>query len=44
MIQWEFPGFSVDRCLPQLLEMHREIEDRGEIKGTIHRYLIVAKK
>lgn len=44
VIQWEFPGFSVDRCLPQLLEMHREIEDRGEIKGTIHRYLIVAKK
>ncbi len=44
VIEWEFSGFSVDRCFEQLLEMHKMIESRGEIEGTIHRYLIVAKK
>ncbi len=44
IIQWEFPGFSVDRCFEKLLDMQAEIEARGEIRGTIHRYLIVAEK
>lgn len=44
IIQWEFPGFSVDRCLEGLLDMQAEIEARGEIRGTIHRYLIAAEK
>lgn len=44
IIEWEFPGFSVDRCLGQLLEMQKTIEDKGIVEGTIHRYLIVAEK
>ena len=44
VIEWEFPEFSVDRCFEYLLEMQRMIEDKGQIEGTIHRYLIVAKK
>ena len=44
IIEWEFPGFSVDRCFPQLCGMQEAIEKTGKIEGTIHRYLIVAKK
>ena len=44
IIEWEFPDFSVDRCFQNLLKMHRIIENDGKITGTIHRYLIVAKK
>lgn len=44
IIEWEFPGFSVDNCFEPLLEMQKTIENRGKIEGTIHRYLIVARK
>ncbi|MBQ7944037.1 MAG: class I SAM-dependent methyltransferase [Lachnospiraceae bacterium] len=44
IIVWEFPDFSVDKCFEQLLEMQKKIEDEGSVEGTIHRYLIVAKK
>lgn len=44
IIEWEFPNFSVDRCFESLLKMHKMIEDNGKVEGTIHRYLIVAKK
>lgn len=44
IIQWEFPDFSVDKCFDSLLKMHETIEKQGYVKGTIHRFLIVAKK
>lgn len=44
IIEWEFPGFSVDRCFDQLLKMQEIIESGKPIEGTIHRYLIVARK
>ncbi len=44
IIEWEFPGFSVDKCFDRLLEMQEEIDKNGFVEGTIHRYLIVAKK
>lgn len=44
IIEWEFPDFSVDRCFEQLLKMQEMIDKTGRIEGTIHRYLIVAKK
>ena len=44
IIEWEFPGFSVDKCFEQLLKMQKIIENKGRVEGTIHRYLIVAKK
>ncbi len=44
IIEWEFPEFSVDKCFEQLLKMQERISQDGRIEGTIHRYLIVAKK
>ena len=44
VIEWEFPDFSVEKCLEQLFKMQETIDQCGRIKGTIHRYLIVAKK
>ena len=44
IIQWEFPGFSVERCFNRLLAMQEELRQNGKIQGTIHRYLIVAQK
>ena len=44
IIEWEFPGFSVDRCFDRLLRLQKTIEQDGKIAGTTHRYLIVAKK
>ena len=44
IIEWEFPGFSVDRCFGSLLNMQEEIEKNGMIEGTTHRYLIAAQK
>ena len=44
IIEWEFPGFSVDRCFDRLLSMQDTIEREGKVEGTIHRYLIVAEK
>lgn len=44
IIEWEFPGFSVDTCFERLVELQQMIEKKGVIEGRIHRYLIVAKK
>ena len=44
IIEWEFPGFSVDKCFDKLLKMQEVIDEKGMVEGTIHRYLIVAKK
>lgn len=44
IIEWEFPGFSVDKCFDELLEMQKILDRDGKVEGTIHRYLIVARK
>ena len=44
IIEWEFPGFSVEKCFDRLLQLQNTIERDGKIAGTTHRYLIVAKK
>ena len=44
IIEWEFTGFSVEKCSDRLLKLQEEIDEKGKIEGTIHRYLIVAKK
>ena len=44
IIEWEFPDFSVDRCFDRLLKLQEQIDEKGVIKGTTHRYLIVALK
>ncbi len=44
IIQWEFPGFSVEKNWAQLLEIQREIEKNGYVMATEHRFLIVAER
>ena len=44
VIEWEFPGFSVENCFKELLKMQSVIDEKGFVEGTIHRYLIVAQK
>lgn len=44
IIEWEFPGFSVDRCFDRLRAVQEEIQRDGRVQGTIHRYLIIARK
>ena len=44
IIEWEFPEFSVDRCLPRLMEAQRILEQQGFIEGRIHRFLLIARK
>lgn len=44
IIQWEFPEFSVEKCLNRLLEMQKKMDEQGFVEGTVHRFLMVAKK
>lgn len=44
IIEWEFPNFSVKKCFDGLVKAQKIIEETGEICGTQHRFLIVAKK
>ena len=44
IIEWEFSGFSVDRCMDNLLRAQRILEENGCIEGRIHRFLLVGAK
>lgn len=44
IIEWEFPGFTVDSSFEHLLKTQEILEKKGSVDGTAHRYLIVAKK
>ena len=44
IIQWEFPNFSVDTHLDKLLNAQKILEEHGSIDGSIHRFLLVARK
>ena len=44
IIEWEFPGFSVEKCFDRLLSVEEEINKNGKVSGTAHRYLIGAVK
>lgn len=44
VIEWEFTGFSVDRCFPQLVKTEAEIREKGAVCGSIHRYYFAARK
>ncbi|MBR3044156.1 MAG: class I SAM-dependent methyltransferase [Oscillospiraceae bacterium] len=44
VIEWEFTGFSVDRCFPQLVKTEAEIKEKGAVCGSIHRYYFAARK
>jgi SAM-dependent methyltransferase len=44
IIEWEFVGFSVDKCFEKLLHVEEEILKNGFISGNIHRFYIAARK
>ena len=44
VIPWEFPDFSVDTHLQNLLDAQRIVEETGCVEGRTHRFLLVAKK
>ena len=44
VIPWEFPDFSVDTHLQNLLHAQRMLEETGCIEGRTHRFLLVAQK
>lgn len=44
IIEWEFPGFDVIKCLPHLYHAQELLEQNGVIEGKIHRFLLVAQK
>ena len=44
IICWEFPGFSVDSHLDNLLMAQQIIDEKGSIEGRTHRFLLVAQK
>ena len=43
IIEWEFPGFSVDSCREALFRAQRLIDENGRIEGRIHRFLLAAR-
>ena len=44
VIPWEFPGFSVERCLPQLRNAQRIVQEQGAVEGRTHRFLLIARR
>ena len=44
IISWKFPDFSVDTHLENLYRAQRLLEERGSIDGSIHRFLLAARK
>lgn len=44
IIQWEFPGFSVDTHMEGLLRAQGVLERRGSIAGSTHRFFLAAVK
>ena len=44
IIQWEFPDFSVDSHLDNLLKAQALLEETGCLEGRIHRFLLCARK
>jgi len=44
IIEWEFVGFSVDKCFERLIAAENEIQRTGSVSGRIHRFYVAARK
>ncbi|WP_313232985.1 class I SAM-dependent methyltransferase [Tissierella praeacuta] len=44
IIEWEFPGFSVERCFDKLIELQDKLEKQGHIETLEHRYFLIVEK
>jgi SAM-dependent methyltransferase len=43
VVEWEFPGFSVDACFERLIALQKELEQKGYVHSAEHRFVIVAQ-
>ncbi|MGI5898602.1 MAG: class I SAM-dependent methyltransferase [Christensenellales bacterium] len=44
IIEWEFPGFSVENSFDRLCRAQELLEAKGEIKSKAHRFVLVARR
>lgn len=44
IIEWEFPGFSVEACFDNLCKAQQILDEKGVIEASTHRFLFVARK
>ncbi|QEY19590.1 class I SAM-dependent methyltransferase [Psychrobacillus sp. AK 1817] len=44
IIEWEFPGFTVDSCLERLIELEKVMQLQGYVESYEHRFILVARK
>ncbi|WP_342563547.1 methyltransferase domain-containing protein [Paenibacillus sp. FSL R7-0345] len=44
IIEWEFPGFSVEKGYDRLIRLQQQLEREGYIESMEHRFMIVAVK
>jgi len=44
IIEWEFPGFSVEGCKERLFAAQKILEQQGYVEGQTHRIILVARK
>lgn len=44
IIEWEFVGFSVEKCFDKLLKAQAVLDKEGFVGGRTHRFLLVAEK
>ena len=43
IIEWSFPGFSVERNFQKLCALQEELDQHGFISSLQHRFIIVAQ-
>jgi SAM-dependent methyltransferase len=44
IIEWEFPGFSVEACFDNLCLLQQDIEKNGYVPSDQHRFFVVSSK
>ena len=44
VITWEFPNFSVQKCVSNLYLAQSILEEKGAIEASIHRFILVVQK
>lgn len=44
VVVWEFPGFSVEKCLDKLVELQKRLERDRYIANREHRFMLMLRK
>ena len=44
VIEWQIPGFDVEKARDRLYAMHQDIDKNGYFAANYHRFILVAKK